>query len=933
MSETVNHTVDITDQCVRQLIFYLHATSLLDGIRPDDLAKTHETLKLLAKEAGIDLKDPDNGKVREHVKDATKLIMERTGLIEKQEDGTYRIPNEQLYKDTIYTIGLRLDRERALHAMLDVSTKVQEKALKAALGIFKSDRDIAESVSETLREQDDIMRLAEAVVQNAKESRLSRAADFLADENVRSFAEEICRYTKEAASQATTVHSTAKKVLETAKKVSDETYLAATQVRAHPELYGNTVEETAKEVDSVWSRNESAMARLVDGVRSLARLDHDIPLLSGFLDVHKELFPEMPKLRYEDISNEAKEKIGDRRNCWQICLVNGATSVFGSIVTVTRGKLVKALEKHRPEASRREKESQFLKRVYQNAVVNLLTKGDAWLRTRYEASLNGVCKMDDICMQVYDLRLKNLERERDPKENGLDFAKAFSGSNLWRCGISKNIPGWFRYMQTGPEDRAWTLASLKAGIRVSEEGVKWDSTLAKAGAEKIYRTYMHGDPGHPRWKKDIARLEESLIHEHEAAKEQMEHLRAAHGRTKLSEYTSLNPDLANERERDEKEKYFKTDEAGYLAADMNEVQKDHKYLCIRSGRGVSLMEFPDPEEKEMDSRKRQQIETTASVGILGKGGYCSAIRTAYDTDHTRNAEKSKQTTLQSTKQAATGMLVNEVLEAYARTGERDAFRAENREICQKMIGLGYTASVCSDGIRFTDPDGIRGHHFEVRLGRDNFPMEAAAYAGRLKDGILDAVVERHDLRGGIEATRELEKRSLKDSIYQFAKRTGAIQSSRSDALLDAVRNVKGISADEILNLQLRERKMEYADRLFGQFDPEAIRMEQKTCMETVRGLKELARRDPELAWCKTVLPDCERTEDGITGHAADGTVVRMSSDGQVIAEWNTAASVKAMGQVLEALQRMQGTSGPGHAFSELDKSPEREEIDASGYDR
>ncbi len=545
MSETVNHTVDITDQCVRQLIFYLHATSLLDGIRPDDLAKTHETLKLLAKEAGIDLKDPDNGKVREHVKDATKLIMERTGLIEKQEDGTYRIPNEQLYKDTIYTIGLRLDRERALHAMLDVSTKVQEKALKAALGIFKSDRDIAESVSETLREQDDIMRLAEAVVQNAKESRLSRAADFLADENVRSFAEEICRYTKEAASQATTVHSTAKKVLETAKKVSDETYLAATQVLAHPELYGDTVEETAKEVDSVWSRNESAMARLVDGVRSLARLDHDIPLLSGFLDVHKELFPEMPKLRYEDISNEAKEKIGDRRNCWQICLVNGATSVFSSIVTVTRGKLVKALEKHRPEASRREKESQFLKRVYQNAVVNLLTKGDAWLRTRYEASLNGVCKMDDICMQVYDLRLKNLERERDPKENGLDFAKAFSGSNLWRCGISKNIPGWFRYMQTGPEDRAWTLASLKAGIRVSEEGVKWDSALAKAGAEKIYRTYMHGAPGYPRWEKDMARLEESLVHEHEAAKEQMEHLREIHGRTKLSEYASLN--LADEK--------------------------------------------------------------------------------------------------------------------------------------------------------------------------------------------------------------------------------------------------------------------------------------------------------------------------------------------------------------------------------------------------
>ena len=206
-------------------------------------------------------------------------------------------------------------------------------------------------------------------------------------------------------------------------------------------------------------------------------------------------------------------------------------------------------------------------------------------------------------------------------------------------------------------------------------------------------------------------------------------------------------------------------------------------------------------------------------------------------------------------------------------------------------------------------------------------------AGSSQDGILDAVVERHELRGGIEAARELEKRSLKDSIYQFAKRTGAIQSSRSDALLDAVRNVKGISADEILDLQLRERKMEYADRLFGQFDPEAIRMEQKTCMETVRGLKELARRDPELAWCKTVLPDCERTEDGITGHAVDGTVVRLSSDSQVAAEQNTAASVKAMGQVLEALQRMQGTSGPGHAFSERDKSPEREEIDAPGYDR
>lgn len=933
MSETANHTVDITDQCVQQLIFYLHTTSLLDGIRPDDLAKTHETLKLLAKEAGIDLKDPDNGKVREHVKDAAKLIMERTGLIEKREDGTYRIPNEQLYKDTIYTIGLRLDQERALRAMLDVSTKIQEKALKAALGIVRSDRDIAKSVSEILKEHDGIMRLAEAVVQNAKESRLSRAADFLADENVRGFAEEICRYTKEAASQASIVHSTAKKVLEIAQKVSNETYLATTQVRVHPELYGDTVEETAKEVESVWKRNESAMARLVDGARRLARLDYDIPLLSGFLDVHKELFPKMPKLRYEDISNEAKEKIGDRRNCWQISLVNGATSVFGSIVTITRGKLVKALEKHRPETSRREKEGQFLRRFYQNAVVNLLTKGDAWLRTRYEASLSGVYKMDDICMQVYDLRLKNLERERDPKENGLDFAKAFSESNLWRCGISRNIPGWFRYMQTGPEDRAWALASLKAGIRVSEEGVKWDSTLAKAGAEKIYRAYIHGDPGHPRWKKDIARLEESLIHEHEAAKEQMEHLRAAHGRTKLSEYTALNPDLANERERDEKEKYFKTDEAGYLAADIDEVKKDHKYLCIRNGLGVSLMEFPDPEEKEMDSQKREQIETTASVGILGKNGYCSAIRTAYDTDHTRNAEKSKRATLQSTKQAATGMLASEVLQAYARTGERDAFRAENREICQKMIGLGYTASVCLDGIRFTDPDGIRGHHFEIRLGRDNFPMEAAVYAGRLKDGILDAVVERHDLRESIEAAKELEKRSLKDPIYQFAKRTGAIQSSRSDALLAAMHNVKAIGTDEVLDLQSRERKTEYADRLLGQFDPEAIRMEQKTCMEAVRDLKELVRRDPELAWCKTVLPDCERTEDGITGHAVDGTVVKMSSDGQIVAEQNTAASVKAMGQVLEALQRMQGTSGPGPAFSEQDKTTETEEINASGYDR
>lgn len=933
MSETANHTVDITDQCVRQLIFYLHTTSLLDGIRPDDLAKTHETLKFLAKEAGIDLKDPDNGKVREHVKDATKLIMERTGLIEKQEDGTYRIPNEQLYKDTIYTISLRLDRERALRAMLDVSTKIQEKALKAALGIVRSDRDIAKSVSETLREHDGIMHLAEAVVQNAKESRLSRAADFLADENVRGFAEEIARYTKEATSQASAVHSTAKKVLEIAQKVSDETYLATTQVRIHPELYGDTTEETAKEVESVWNRNESAMARLIDGAKRLARLDHDIPLLSGFLDVHKELFPEMPKLCYEDISNEAKEKIGDRRNCWQISLVNGATSVFGSIVIITRGKLVKALEKYRPETSRREKEGQFLKRFYQNAVVNLLTKGDAWLRTRYEASLSGVYKMDDICMQVYDLRLKNLERERDPKENGMDFAKAFSESNLWRCGISENIPGWFCYMQTGPEDRAWTLASLKAGIRVSEEGIKWDSALAKAGAEKIYRAYMHGDPGYSRWKKDIARLEESLIHEHEAAKEQMEHLRAAHGRTRLSEYTSFNPDLANERERDEKEKYFKTDEAGYLAADMNEVQKDHKYLCIRNGRGVSLMEFPDPEEKEMDSQKRERIETTASVGILGKNGYCSAIRTAYDTDHTRNAEKSKRATLQSTKQATTGMLVSEVLQAYARTGERNAFRAENREICQKMVSLGYTASICLDGIRFTDPDGMRGHHFEIRLGRDNFPMEAAAYASRLKDGILDALVERHDLWEGIEAAMELEKYSLKAPLYQFAKRTGAIQSSRSDALLAAVRNVKGISTDEILDLRSRERKTEYADRLLGQFDPEAIRMEYKTCMGTIRGLKELARQDLELAWCKTVLPDCERTEDEIIGHAVDGTVVRMSSDGQIVAEQNTVASVKAMGQILEALQRMQGTFGPGHAFSERDISPEVEGIDASEYDR
>lgn len=740
----------------------------------------------------------------------------------------------------------------------------------------------------------------------------------------------ILGHAKDAAERAADISSTAKQVLEAARKVSAENYRAETEKWVHDDLYGNSTEQTANKIEAIWNRNDETMGHLVDGAKKLARLDHDIPMLSGFLDVHKELFPNMPPITYDDISNAAKEKIGDKRNCWQISIVNGRNSIFSSMVTVARGKLVKALEKHQPVTLRQNREAGFIKRFYQNAVVNLLTKGDALLRDCYESKLSGTYKLDDICMEVYDMRLKNLVREnaRSAKQNGADFALAFSESNLWRCGISKNIPGWFRYMKVGQEDTAWTLAYLKAGLIISEEGLKWDRSQAEERVDRIYHTYMHGDVNGLRWKNDLQQLAASLIHEHEIAKTQMEQLREEHGRTKLSEYESFNPEFANEKERDDEGQCYKTNEDGYMNADIEEIKKKYKYLCIQNGRGVALMEFPNPDEN-MDLEKRQNVETSASVGILGENGYCSRMRMNHETDHTHNDTNAKQATIRTNYATAAELLVDETLNQYARNGGRDPFCARNREICKKMISMGYTASVESDSVRFTDPDGIRGHSFDVRLDRGEFQMISSRYAESLKEEMLNGIIEHYALQESVAAAKILEQKTISDPMYRFAKQVGNLMNVQSDGLLAGVRAICEIQPDDILNPQSRERKVEWTNQMLSNFDVGAIQTEQQECLAKMENLKELAGHDQKLAWCKIVMPDCERTEDGIIGHATDGTEIKVSENGQVAAERNTVESVKTMGQMFDALQNMQRASDNERIATEPECELNAEEIDAA----
>ena len=879
-----NNAADITDQCVRQLIFYLHATCLLDSIRPDDLAKTHETLKALAKEAGIDLKDPDNGKIREHMKTATKQVLEQAGLIEKDKNGRYSIPNEQLYKDTMYNIQLRLERERALHAMLKAEKKITEKVLKVKLGILKSDPDIAERVNEILRENDGILKFAEEVVKSAKSDQLEKAIDFMAEDYMRDAMMELRKHAKETAEKISEVvpeaYSIGKTVLEKARKVSEEQYKAITQVRANEKLYGETTDETVKKAARIWRQDDNSMARLVDGAIKLARLDHDIPMLEGFLDAHKELFPNMPKLAYEDISDAAKEKLGDKRNCWQISLVNGAKSFYGSMLSLTRSRVVSALEKLQPAPVRQRREGEFKKHFWRNAAISLLQQGDAWLRSRYESVCKGTYKMDDICMEVYDLRLKDLAREdrKTPMRKGAEFAKAFSECNLWRCGISKNIPGWFRFMAVSPQDAAWTLAYLKAGMTYSEEGVQWDSKLAESKVEGVYHSYMHGETSNRNWKQDLKNLEDSLIHEHEVTKEKMEQLRERNGRTKLSVYSTFNPELANEKEREQIEECCKMNEAEYKNADIDLVKQKYHHLLIAHGDSVSMMEFPDLREDldKVDAKKLDNIKHTAVTGILGRNGYCTAMKQNVKlTDHTRNTDDSKRMTLLSNHKTAVVLKTQEIGRSIS-----DEMYAVVCEKCEEMANLGYTMEANDREIIFTDPDGISGHNFSVRFCTESMDSASSRYAQKLKDELLSGLQERYELREVVLTAKEMEHQMLYDPMYRFAGEKGYVKRAQSENLLKAVRSISDTKTEAILDPEQRDRKIAHAERLLGRLNVEAIQTEQTVYFSKMSELKELAHQDPELAWCKMVAPDCERTEKGIVGHAPDGELIGIAPNGE-----------------------------------------------------
>lgn len=906
---SVNNTpVEIDDRVIRQLIFYLHSTCLLDTIRPDDLAITHETLKALAKESGIDLKNENSGKIREHIKTASKDVFEKAGIIERGKNGMYYIPenNEQLYKDTIYNIKIRLEKERALKTMLQVGTKLGSAVLKTRLKIQKSNKAIAESMVGILNSNKNTQAFAEALVASQKTAALTKAVDFMAEENVRESMNEL----KQAAgteNKESSVPDALKKsinLVQKAQKAISSLYKLDTEIAANDSLYGDYDFISSKQMDRLWKQNGTMASQLVDGIMKLTNLDQDIQMLEGFMDLHKELFPEMREIRYEDISNDAKSKLGDPRNCWQISLVNAGKTMVGEVLAVTRGQVVKLMEKLQSRSIRENQEQEAASHFWKNLVIKQLTRGDEWIKNRFESISKGVYQLSDIQMNIYELRIEEMSKNeiKDSKSRGKSFAEEFSKCNLWRCGISKNIPGWFPYMNVRPEDRAWTLAYLKAGMEATVEGVQWNAEKAEKAVEGVFRMYMHGETTGRDWRKDIKGLENALVQAHEFSKGQMREMRSRADLPPLSERTSFNHELNNGKIKDPGPKYFKADKESYLAANIDEIKKNHQYLVMKGSGSVSVMEFPSSKEdlEKLDPDIRANLEHAGVTGILGDDGYCCAMKQNLSpTDHTNNDPAAKNMTISSCRDTAVDLAAQELLKSVSFPSFNEAY-----DVCQKMLSKGYNASIDGDNIIFGDPDRTPGHAFSTKLEKSVFEYKAHQYATEIKKEVLGNLIEQRDLNECILNAHEIDHRIQNQPMYRFAAAKMFPEQNATNSMLSHLKEFESIKTEDVLDKETRDRKFARMEILFRTDSRDAIQIEQQVFTQKMDELKSLAKTDPALAWCKIVAPDCERTDNGLVAHTPSGAEIFIGNDGNFHLCEQTTESRETMTQLLSALSAM-----------------------------
>ena len=817
--------IEISDVSARQLFVFLNTVSAVNRMVTDgNVMGLSGVLDKFANAYGINLKEElESDEKKENMKLCAKEFLLQAKAI-RENNGKIEIINESLYKDIIYMARYKYLHAEAVHEVLEISKKIPLSKLIPEINVGEKIADIIRDTAEFIR-NGHASDIAERIIENKEIEKLT----------VRDLVEHTAKMAEDYIDKEKDIVNV------------QNTFLFDKNTEYSRELLNSKVLKAEKEldldVDGIYNVKDHVLRESIDHAKSLLTKE-TIEIMKGFDAIDNEIRPLAPKYGKEDISDELRNAVKRVGSTWCISMVNAGKTVAGDVIVRKRINLLEKLKMLRERENNGKlsgKEQERIKRM-----ANDILNKDAALKEVFKRKYKGVYGMHDMAMDIMDSRRTELESRnaKDARQRGLEFALAMAEQNLFRCGVSHNIPGWLNAFHVGPEEKAWALAYLKAGQYVTAEGVTWNSYLVATKAEAEYNKYMkHTRYGAESFEKNLKTLENAFVQEHSMLVKELVKTREEKGLLPLDYQVHFNPAF-NNPEKQQPFQWESVNASQYLNKDYSQEEAFNERrmdaILVVKNNTVSMI---------------AKGEYSSISAYIGENGYAKKMH--LDDEKIFKTDDMKHDNMTVFQKGWNIVTENVVLEFIH--DEKD--EAKVTKLLRECLPLGYRLDFVDGNMTFLDPDEkhkFTYSRFDPMSGGKSQVLEH--YCNRFKDELIDELEQKAGGKKVIAVMeKDLEKR-YKDKMYSFVKDP---YMEKAATLQNLFRKCLNMKREDLLDMKRREEQFTWFRLEFNKGGYSDIQKEQECFHERMSEIKKLHKSDPLLAWTKLILPESERVDNGI----------------------------------------------------------------------
>ena len=844
---------NVEPKLVAQMLTFLDANHLLEAMNQDSYQSLYEGFVMLAKTYDVELSEAADADKKILMGDCAKEMFLRAGVIREKADGTFEIMKQQEYKDIVYSARYRYEQAKAARTMMELSAKIPVS--KILDGFSKTGETISNALRQTagFAKSQTAVDLAEAVISKTELSEKS-AADLLSDaKDLADAAAKKAQQRLDFQNGLSTEYPGFDEVsnLITDKRVGDMARIASQD----------------KKTDMLFNVTDEGFVRGLRNAKNMITTE-TLDLMQGILDFDKKVRPGAKEITADQISGSLKAELSSMKSTWMVSVVNFGKFMAGELAVTARQGFASRLLR----LNTSQKKQNLTPRQKKAAAITMraLTVGDKIAKDIYN-KVNSSDGMSKMHMEYIENRLKEASEGElaDARQCGKEFAQIMSRQNLFRCGISENIPGWMRALNLSPEASAWAFAYLKEYARVTTDGVVWDSTDRETEVQRTFRRYIHAMPGGNRrqeqqFQAGLERLKGDFIQEHRRKVGEVARLRSEEGLPPLSYQSHFNK-----------------------AYDNAEITPEYRY------RVVGLTEFKDSgfsmeqayRAEHLDGIVVQQNDAVTLLdqheedgisALIGDSGYAKRMQVNGEpTYHLSDNGKSK--TIDSIEDAFVNLRKRDIKAHFKIPAEQSRIGDSLNPCLQN----GYTARMEGNLVRLTDPDGV---HSFLADGYDYDANGALPACLRNYCQTFRAELEGKLLRetglSGLYVSMEQDRRRIMDSPmlgnlhHPYREKLAAVDRIVGD--------MRQMDTGTLLNRTARDAKFAECKREIEQVEPSGMERTRNNFYQKVKEIKNIRRNDPVLAICMLTGAECERQGDHVSVHTANGDQFVVSDERKVM---------------------------------------------------